>query len=85
MPVAQRAGVAVVHLDHVEQRLREGVMALQPAGQRVPEGAEARVAAIAQRQDAVAELAQRFRRRAGHQLAREAGGGVGRVALARGG
>jgi hypothetical protein len=82
LPVPQRAGVAIVDFDHVEQRL--GLMALQPAGQRMAEGTEARVAAVAQRQDAVAQLLQRIGRGARRQLAREAGSRVRGVALARG-
>ncbi|MCY1234782.1 hypothetical protein D9M72_473730 [compost metagenome] len=81
LPVAQRASIAVVDLDQVEQRLR--AMALQPVVKRVAEGAKARVAAVAQRQDAVAQLAQPVRA-ASQQTARKPRRAVGRVALAGG-
>ena len=84
LPVAQRGGVAVVHVDAVEQRLR--ALCAQPFIQRAAEAAELRVFAVAQRQHGVAQ-ARKLRRRAGggrlHQ-AGEGGGGVGRIAFAVG-
>ncbi|MCY1227861.1 hypothetical protein D9M72_401510 [compost metagenome] len=80
LPVAQRAGVAVVDFDQVKERLR--TVALQPAVERVAEGAEARVATVAEREDAVAQGLQAIR--ASQQAARKTGRAVGGVALAGG-
>ena len=79
LPVADGAGLTIVHLDHVEQGF--GARAPQPAVDRMAEAAELVIAAVAQGQDAEPQGGQ-----VGlgcHRLPDKAGGGVGRIALAR--
>jgi len=80
LPVADRAGVAVVDLDPVEQGL--GPAAVQPVADRVAEAAEGVIGAVAQRQQAIGQVRQVGLGR--HDLAHEAGGAVRGVALSGG-
>ena len=80
LPVAQRRRIAIVDFDQVEQGARAGLA--QPLVERVPEGAVVAVAAVAERQHGVAQPGQADV--VAHAGADEAGGGVGRIALAGG-
>ena len=80
LPVADRAGVAVVDLDPVEQGL--GPAAVQPVADRVAEAAEGVIGTVAQRQQAIGQVRQVGLGR--HRLPHETGGAVRGVALAGG-
>ncbi|MNI11588.1 hypothetical protein D3C73_647380 [compost metagenome] len=80
LPVAHGARIAIVDLDPVEQGLRPA--AVQPVADRVAEAAEGVIGPVAQRHQPIGQVRQ-VRLRA-HDLAHEAGGAVGGVALAGG-